>query len=469
MVRAGALLGAAALAAAAGWAGAQPEAPERSVTLSADEMEFVSGDRARAEGEVRLESGGFLLQADAAEADLATGDVTASGRITLRQEARTLSGEALVYNYNSKVGRFERAQARAGRATIRGEEILLEPGRYTARDGSFTTCAGEPPLFRIGAREITIYPGDRAVVRKASFWVKGKRLFTLPEHTFSLRREQAATGLFPRVGFSRADGGFAGPVYGCAPSKDVIGYAEVRMTTHRGVRVMSHLTALRPWGSLAAKVTVREDQGESVRTPEEADSGQADVTLDRLPELAAHLEPMRLTRGLTLAGDALLGHYRESPTGAEESRADLRARLQGRLLRVGGRAGLRQAVSLRPIWYADGQHRFVWSSTTTLEIEASPTVDLALGYFENHVSGSTPFRFDEIEITRGFQANVDADLSQRWATRLAGRYDLRQKTFRETDITLIYRGDCLDYSVRWSKLRGAVALGVAFPADAFGP
>jgi hypothetical protein len=151
------------------------------------------------------------------------------------------------------------------------------------------------------------------------------------------------------------------------------------------------------------------------------------------------------------------------------SRADLRAGLETGALRLGKKVSLKEELLLRPSWYSGGRHRFLWGPTTTLEVKASRALTTKLGYFENHVSGSSPFRFDEISIRRGFLAEVDADLSRRWGTRLLGEYDLRRKSFRDAEIALTCHGDCLDYSIGWRKLKGTVTAGIAFPANAFGP
>lgn len=441
----------------------------QSVTLSADLLE-ANDNLARAQGHAHLESGGLTLSADAVQANLDSGDVSATGLVTLAQDARRLTGQALAYNLKSRAGRFEQATVTSGLAVVRGREILIRPDRYTALDGSFTTCAREPPDFQITARELIVYPGNRAVVRHASFWVRNHRLFTLPEHSFSLAREQAAaTGLFPRVGFSRSDGLFVGPAYGYAPSRRLVGHAELRVTARRGLRVLSDLTSYRRWGRLSLSVATREDLGERPISLTEPGTGLANVTLDRLPEASAHWKPVRLFGRLGLENDIVLGHYRESPHGVSAARAEVRTVVGARVLRLGRKSDLRQSILLRPDWYSDGDHRFIWASTTTLEVAVSRAVQVKLGYFENHLSGSSPFRFDRVDIGRGFQPEIIADLSRRWATHVAAEYDLRQKSFRQADFTFTYHGDCLDYSLRYSKLRGFFSLGVAFPANAFGP
>ncbi|MDQ7830012.1 MAG: LptA/OstA family protein [Armatimonadota bacterium] len=167
-----------------------------------------------ATGNVVLTFEDVTIDAHALVANLETGEVTAEGHVRLRVGAQEATAELLTYNLRTRLGVLHQARARVtspmvlGPVHLRAQRLEGVLDRTVSiREGFVTTCDPDVPLVFLTADEIAVFLNDKVVGRRASLWIAGQRVVTLPSFIIFLRERQA-TRFFPVVGYSPVEGWF---------------------------------------------------------------------------------------------------------------------------------------------------------------------------------------------------------------------------------------------------------------------
>lgn len=172
---------------------------------------------ARAEGNVVLEYKDITITCDLLEIDVTSGALTASGNVEFRDDEDVVKGKNLTYDLTSKHGVL-----RSGNATVQGDrmegpmyvagwEFRAEPGKIQIESGSLTTCDLDVPHYRIEAREIDIYVGDKMELRQLSYWEGKFCVLHWPYLVIPLREENRFD--MPQVGYGAQEGWFVKTTY----------------------------------------------------------------------------------------------------------------------------------------------------------------------------------------------------------------------------------------------------------------
>ncbi len=176
------------------------------VNLEADELSY---DREAslytARGSVRLTKGGVTLDADQMLFNDLTGDAKATGNVYLTDPSGTLWAEQADYNMQTGVGRI-----RSGKVFIKehnfhlaGDELKrIGEQDYQLERGFFTTCDGEVPSWKFGARHIDVTLGKYARASNVLFYLHDWPVFYLPYIVFPAKTERESGMLMPRFGYS---------------------------------------------------------------------------------------------------------------------------------------------------------------------------------------------------------------------------------------------------------------------------
>lgn len=177
-----------------------------SVNLEADVLSY---DREAslytARGDVRLTKGGVTLDADQMLFNDLTGDANATGNVYLTDPSGNLRAEQADYNMETGVG-----QIRSGKVFIKehnfhlaGDELKrIGEQDYQLERGFFTTCDGDVPSWKFGARHIDVTLGKYARARNVLFYLHDLPVFYLPYIVFPAKTERESGMLMPRFGYS---------------------------------------------------------------------------------------------------------------------------------------------------------------------------------------------------------------------------------------------------------------------------
>ena len=72
-------------------------------------------------------------------------------------------------------------------ATFDGETGHMEKGMVTTKHAM---AFKHTPDYRVEGQDIKVYPGDKVVIKKPSFYIKNFKVLSLPSYTASLRHDK---------------------------------------------------------------------------------------------------------------------------------------------------------------------------------------------------------------------------------------------------------------------------------------
>ncbi len=503
---------------------AQPGAPQNSAKLYAPSVSYDRGTiiaEGNAETPVRLESGDARIIAQKVILDTENRTVKAIGKVRVERQVtverynttqpksivakrtyqeritETLEGEDFEYNFGTKQGKLDKTSIVLQNFNITAEQIIINGSRYIGknvviRPGGLTPeeikIYGTPP-FNIRAPEVIVDRGKlvdnnnqvvgdteksdepkgpgvfRTQVKGAALYFKNLRLMPIPSallgRTFG-RREQETYQITPRISFNSADGVFVTTQIQFPLAKNDPGklnfITDIGLSTKVGFRGGMELRSSSKIGrvSLGARIN-------DVISSQLTDR----IELDRLPEVQYRPPDIPLFNlpGGRKAGFRLgfvAGDYRESFTNQSRVVKDSRFQAQIRFTtRLANEEGIYVDLMSRLAHYGDHPDHL---STAGFEIGYTGHLGSRLnGQFSlsmQKVSGSTPFRFDRVEIEKELRTTFDVLLSPRYIIPIDLRYDLDRHILRDKSFGLLRNYKTFAYGVVYQSSRHEVRLEI---------
>ncbi|MBI1882711.1 MAG: LPS-assembly protein LptD [Chlamydiae bacterium] len=129
------------------------------------------------------------LLADKGFVNLKTKEAHAEGHVQIIQKDRRLVGDALDYNFGTGYGEFKNASSYYAPWYAKGEKVIrYSKTKYEIQKGYITTCDYPNPHYRLRARRVDIYPGNKLVAHHVFFVVGKVPIFWLPYYVHSLKK-----------------------------------------------------------------------------------------------------------------------------------------------------------------------------------------------------------------------------------------------------------------------------------------
>lgn len=188
----------------AGAAGAAPSSAP--VNLSADSLVLDQDSGLYlARGDVRIDQGELRLHADSAAWNQATGEAVCRGGVRLQSSDGTLTGDSLAYNFTTGLGLLRNGQAElASNSVFLSGETIEKKGEisYRITGGSFTTCPGETPAWKLTASRLDVDVDGYARARNAIFHLRNIPVLYLPYIALPAKTRRQSGLLFPEISHS---------------------------------------------------------------------------------------------------------------------------------------------------------------------------------------------------------------------------------------------------------------------------
>ena len=225
---------------------------EGATRVNADRVIGQSDVRVRAEGDVVVERGSQVLNAQWIDYDQTQDTVQAGDRFTLEKGGGRVSGESLRYKMDTRQGeaanaRFE-AESSSGRRLQGTSQILRMDGenRYRLENGRFNTCNPGDESWYIRAKSIEAdYERNVGVARHASLVVGGVPLFYTPWIDFPLNGNRKSGFLVPTFKAGSDGVEITAPYYfNLAPNYDFT--FTPKLYSRRGLQLAGQFRYLQP-------------------------------------------------------------------------------------------------------------------------------------------------------------------------------------------------------------------------------
>lgn len=160
------------------------------VVIDGDKVTYLHEQgRVTAQGNVKMEHEDTRLFCDEADYDTKANTARINGNVRVEKGKETvIYGEDVVYDFNTQKAQVSNIRLESppyyGQAR-QGEKV--DEDKYVFKQGHITTCDLKEPHYRLVAKRIIVYPGDR-VVAKHLFMKIGKiPVFYLPYFSHSLK------------------------------------------------------------------------------------------------------------------------------------------------------------------------------------------------------------------------------------------------------------------------------------------
>jgi len=192
---------------------AAERAPARPIHIQADTLTYDKATQVyEGKGAVVVVQGPLRLDADEATLNVATGQLTASGRVRLNDGMHDIRGTRLDMNLNTTKGVIFHGRLFVidGNFTVDGRVMeRLSESKYRVEDASFTTCSiveGERTPWSLKAGEAELDVEGFLFARRVRFCILDVPVFYLPAVLFPAKQERATGLLIPQVGASSKQG-----------------------------------------------------------------------------------------------------------------------------------------------------------------------------------------------------------------------------------------------------------------------
>jgi lipopolysaccharide assembly outer membrane protein LptD (OstA) len=199
----------------------------------------------RAVGSVVVKYGETTVYCDSAEYHQGTGDIFASGNVTIYRPGNLSRGDEAVYNINT--GEITATELETGANSFflnLGEVTLPSENVDVIRSQSafLTTDDSETPNWRIKARKIVVYPDRYVAFHGATAYVGKVPVFYFP---YFVQPVNSELGYMVMPGYSDAWGAFSLNQYGFMIGEHTLAKAKLDYRSARGVAGGINLESMR--------------------------------------------------------------------------------------------------------------------------------------------------------------------------------------------------------------------------------
>ena len=166
-----------------------------------------------AQDNVNLRYEDIVLKSNYLQIIIDKNELIAKDQVVFTKGEETYSCQALSYNWDTdkiimdELSGETTGEKIKGKVYYQGEKLENFPDTIDIKGGFFTTCDLEEPHWHIVAEQITIYPDDKIIAKKVSWYEGKKKIFTLPSFMIFLRGKNQFPYL-PDIGQSSSEGWF---------------------------------------------------------------------------------------------------------------------------------------------------------------------------------------------------------------------------------------------------------------------
>lgn len=420
-----------------------------------------------AEGNARITYGETVLTADSVTGDMTTGDVVAHGNVTFKSLDRNLTSDAFTYNFKTKNGLANNADATANHVFFHGEQLQANPEGYKIAKSKFTSCDHNPPHYYITARELNIIPGDKMIAKEARIVMLGKTLVTLPSYTVSLDIEKKKSTKLPVFGISENNGPYAGYEFNLSNGSETMGGLDVRLSTKHFFQggLLYDRIAGKP---VFARLTYRQSFFSTT---------DRFLMVSRLPEVGMRFASSDMQENMLLSRDALdsprgtfspldsmdksgklniisevgIGRFKEYPTRTNFIRAEARSvAWLNPIPVIDDKTFISPGASVRFSHYGNGDNYSSLGARLAVARKLGNDTYVSLTYTTHAVSGKTPFEFDRVELPTELTGKIGFSVKG-YKLAVGARYDPRTDTIFDSDYSISKVFHCVEPKITWKR------------------
>ena len=173
----------------------QIKSSDEPVVVKGDKVGYIHGEnKVVGEGNVSIKYGDVELTCDKITVYTDTKEAICEGNVKISQPGASMEGEKIHYNFAKKEGSAIDSKIQA-HPFYGGADRLEQKGenRYEIKEGYITTCDLDKPHYRITAKEIKIFLGEKIIAKHILFYIGSVPVFYMPVYV------QPLGGKYPEI------------------------------------------------------------------------------------------------------------------------------------------------------------------------------------------------------------------------------------------------------------------------------
>ncbi len=169
------------------------------VVVDGDEVNYMGQEnKVVARGNVSLKYKDITITCDQAEYYTDKNSASITGNVNIVSEKGRVFAENARYNFNDKTAQIDQLKVNAPPLYGRAEQgRALSEEEYILEKGFVTTCDLDQPHYRIQARTISVYPGERVTARNVVIYIGSLPVMYLPYYSQRVRDNSFPIELSP--------------------------------------------------------------------------------------------------------------------------------------------------------------------------------------------------------------------------------------------------------------------------------
>ena len=167
--------------------------PNEPIVVNGDNVEYYQEKKmVVGTGNVSITYKDVVLTCDKITVDLETRDSEASGNVKIRQKDAYFTGDSIKYNFDTRKGEVVNGYLNARPFYGKARDLSKEPEKdeFTMNTGYVTTCDLDKPHYRIEAKQVKFYVGEKVVAKHVFFYVGNIPIFYVPYWVQPLNQER---------------------------------------------------------------------------------------------------------------------------------------------------------------------------------------------------------------------------------------------------------------------------------------
>ncbi|MBN3040496.1 MAG: LPS-assembly protein LptD [Candidatus Omnitrophica bacterium] len=169
------------------------------VVVDGDEINYLQDQgKVSAKGNVKMKYKEVELYCDEAEYDVNNNLAYVKGEVKIVREGSTIFGRDVIYDFNNFNAQMQDVRVEDP-PLYGGARGSVKQGKdsYTLEGASLTTCDLAEPHYRLIAKKVTVYPGDKVVAKNVILKVGKVPVFYIPFFSQSLKDKAFQFEIYP--------------------------------------------------------------------------------------------------------------------------------------------------------------------------------------------------------------------------------------------------------------------------------
>jgi LPS-assembly protein len=159
------------------------------IVVNGDQVEYSADNKEiTATGKVEVIYKDSKLTCQKLTVNTQTKEGVAEGMVILDDRRGIIKGSKIIYNFDSKTGTIFDSNFRANPYFGKSSKVQkVSEDEFIAVDGFVTTCNFDRPHYRIGSKQINMFPKDKMQTKDNIIYIGGAPVLYLPRYNHSLK------------------------------------------------------------------------------------------------------------------------------------------------------------------------------------------------------------------------------------------------------------------------------------------